>query len=166
MLRTAEDVRHHVLYKRDSEHLDPEIAERMLAALDAGAAPNYARLLHEATFIPPPPIVFHTGPPAGRDSILREGLRVSDPGQSEHWKVTAPDCIAIQAGQPAGIYVARDPDELGVWSHWPAWDVWAVVVRDLPWKHDELNPGCWVITAPVPPEQLTLYQHRGGKHGD
>jgi hypothetical protein len=162
MLETAADIRRHIEFKSGESMTFAGYAERIRAALDAGAEPDYPMLLRAAMFPEPPTVVFHTAAPAARDSILREGLRTSDPGQSEHWKVTAPDCIAIQARQPHGIYVAAEPDELGVWAHWPAWDVWRIELGALPWQHDELNPGCWVITAPVPPVQATLYQHRGG----
>ena len=44
-----DQIRHHIAYKRDGERTLPaEVAQRMLDALDAGAEPDYQKLLAEA----------------------------------------------------------------------------------------------------------------------
>lgn len=141
---TAEEVRRHIAYKRDGERtLAPEVAERMLAALDAGAATDYQALWRAAAWPTPPPIVYHTAPASARASIMAEGLRVGVPAEG-NWSR-----LACEVGQPAGVYVEAKPDRAGKWSHWPEHDVWAIDREGLAMEPDELNPGCWVILEPV-----------------
>ncbi|HEV7805489.1 MAG TPA: hypothetical protein VGO80_06710 [Solirubrobacteraceae bacterium] len=152
--------RQHAEHKVRSGQTKPPIAGRLLALLDREPGPivDYYALLLAATFPDPPPVVFHTAAPAGRESIREEGLRTSDPGQSEHWAVPIGRemCVIMQGWQPHGVYVGAQPDIRGVWSHWPTWDIWRIERRDLPWQHDELNPGCWVLTAHVPTSSIEL----------
>jgi hypothetical protein len=155
-LSTPEAIRRHITFKRASHELPDRVADRMLAALDAGADPNYPALLRAAMFPPPPAVVFHTAPPVKRQEILTDGLRVSQPGEGGSWAPNKPICRMLQAAQPPGVYVAADPDERGVWSHWPTWDIWAVSLGELPWRHDELNPGCWSITVDAPAAAVVL----------
>lgn len=140
------EVRHHIEYKTRVHELDPEVADRMLSALTHGASPDYAALLEQATFLPPPALCFHTAPVSARTSITRDGLL---PAAATNWGANA-------AGQPVGVYVAASPDTRGVWSHWDNWDVWAVDMSGLDWAHDRLNPGCWVLPG-VPAHQVTLH---------
>lgn len=151
-----EDVRRHIVYKRDGERaLRPEIAGHMLAALDAGAAPDYAALLRDASWPTPPVPVFHTAPRTARDMIAATGLRTSQPGSAESgdpW----PDPYGTYAAQPAGVYVGQGADLTGRWSRWAEWDVWEVDVTGLPWAPDELNVRCWVIPADIPADRVRL----------
>lgn len=165
-LDTVEDIRRHVMLKRDLWELRPEVAARMLAALDAGAPPDYQALLHAAMFPDPPAVVYHTAPASRRDQIAATGLRVSQPGQGGSWAPTKAVCVMLQAAQPPGVYVGAAPDLRGVWSHWPAWDVWAVRRGPLPWAHDKLNPGCWSLRADVSPDAIRLHARCGDGHAE
>jgi hypothetical protein len=160
-LTTAADIRRHVTLKRDLGELREGVAARMLAALDAGDAPDYQLLLRAAMFPDPPATVFHTAPASWRGEIATTGLRVSQPGQGGSWAPNKAICVMLQAAQPPGVYVCAAPDLRGVWSHWPAWDVWAVQRRSLPWAHDKLNPGCWSLRADVPPDAIRLHARCG-----
>jgi hypothetical protein len=145
--QTREDVTRHIEFKTMMRELDAAVAERMLAALAAGAEPDYAKLQHAATFIDPPRYCFHTADRAMRDAIATEGLR---PGNgTQNWGDKA-------AGQPTGVYVAPQPDTHGMWSHAPEFDVWQVDVEGLNFQHDRLNPGCFILPA-VPADRLSLY---------
>jgi hypothetical protein len=157
-LATAADIRRHVAIKLAMYELDGEVAARMLAALDAGARPDYPALLFAATWPDPPPVVYHTAPVTRRDVISGGGLAVCQPGQGGNWAPRpGTPCVALQAGQPPGVYVTRDPDERGIWAHWPRWDVWEVRRRALPWRPDRLNPGCWSLAAHVPAGHVALH---------
>jgi hypothetical protein len=144
------DVRQHILYKRDTERtLKPEIADHMLAALDAGATPDYQALFKEATWPPLPAVTYHTAPLLARDAILAEGLKQSLPLEG-NWG-------GIDEGQIRGVYLGSMPDEFGIWSHWQEWDIWEVDSTDLPSQPDLMNGKCWVVTADIPPDRLTLW---------
>lgn len=157
-LATDIDVRRHIEWKRDTRELRDEWAERMLAAIDAGAEPDYLALLRDAQWPEPPAVVFHTAPCFVRDDVRREGLRVSQPGTG-NW-IPRPGCIAIQADQPVGVYAAPEPDLRGVWAHWSEWDVWAIDLAGLPWEPDPINPGYYVVPQAVPAARLRL-AHEG-----
>lgn len=131
VLDDAAAVRRHIEHKSAMRELHPDVAARMLSALDEGAAPDYAALLEAATFLPPPTRVYHSTSVDKREQILSAGLR---PGTGENWGDKA-------VGQPEGVYVAPNPDERGIWSHWEEWDIWAIDMTDLSWTHDRLNPG-------------------------
>ena len=64
----AAEVRRHIAFKTANRELDSAVADRMLAALDAGAEPDYATLHQRALFPPPPSVCFHTAPVAARGS--------------------------------------------------------------------------------------------------
>jgi hypothetical protein len=158
-LATSPDIRRHVGLKRGAHEMRDEVADRLLSLLDdAGPAPDYAALLRAATFPDPPPIVWHTAPTFARQEIERSGLRTSAPGTSDHWQPRAgtPCANGFLDDQPRAVYVAATPDIHGLWSHWPAWDVWQVTLGNLPWTHDEVNPGCWAITKHVPASRVNL----------
>jgi hypothetical protein len=156
MLDTPEEVRRHIGFKLSSHELRAPVAEHMLAALDAGAAPDYQALLRAAMFPDPPTIIYHTAPVAQREAILIHGLKVSQPGAGGSWAPNKELCRMLQGAQPPGIYACAEPDAIGVWAHWAAWDVWEVRRGDITWAHDDLNPGCWSLRADVPPEALSL----------
>lgn len=162
-LDTPIDIRRHVQLKLGAHDMRPEVGARILSALETGAAPNYSALLRAATFPDPPPIVFHTAPCAAHADIRREGLKLGLPGQSEHWKPLAgtPCATGFLDDQPLGVYVGPEPDLAGLWSHWSTWDVWAITLGELPWCHDEINPGCWAITCAVPATDLHLLTTKG-----
>lgn len=152
-----DDVRRHVLFKRDGERsLAPEIADHMVAALDDGAEPDYQTLLLSARWPSPPPFAFHTAPRDARDSITAAGLRVTPPG-SDHTDSAWPDPFGVCASQMAGVYVAERPDVNGRWSRWARWDVWRVAVTGLPWAPDPLNPRCWVVTTDIAADRVRLH---------
>jgi len=154
----ADDLRRHISYKRDGERsLNPVVAAHMLAALDDGATPDY-QVLHQAACWPAPPaVVYHTAAVADREAILATGLHGSQPGSGDSpWA----DPDGVWASQPVGVYVAEGPDSVGRWSRWEAWDVWAVDVSDLTWAPDLMNPRCWLITADIAPQRLTLADTR------
>jgi len=156
MLDTAEEIRRHIGFKLGSHELRRDVAEHMLSALDDGAAPDYQALLRAAMFPDPPDVLYHTAPTSQRETILAQGLRVSQPGEGGSWAPSKEICKMLQSSQPPGIYVTAEPDAIGVWAHWSAWDVWEVRREEIPWAHDELNPGCWSLRADVPPEALQL----------
>lgn len=156
-LATAVEIRRHVELKRSAHELRDEVADRLLVILDdAGSEPDYASLLWQATFPDPPTIVWHTAPSSARCLIERDGLQPSSPGTSSHWRPTVgtPCANGFLDDQPRAVYVGANPDWIGLWSHWSSWDIWEVALGDLPWRHDEINPGCWAITARIPPQQL------------
>ena len=156
------DLRRHILYKRDGERaLRPSIADHMLAALDAGAAPDYQVLLRAAQWPDPPDVTFHTAPPQVRADIAAHGLRACQPGDP---RTVAPwaDHDGIRASQPAGVYLGEDPDTAGRWARQATWDVWAVRSAGFPWQPDTLNVRCWVVTVDIPAENLILH----GTYGD
>jgi hypothetical protein len=155
VMMTAEEVRHHIEYKRGNRELKPEIAERMLAALDAGADPDYMTLWTAASFQDPPPVVYHTAPATLRAEITAHGLQARQPGRGGNW--AREPYAGIEKTQPPGVYVAAGPDTRGLWAHWQDWDVWEIRRSDLPWCHDTMNPGCWSLAADVPPGQLRLH---------
>ena len=145
---TPEETRRHIEHKARLGELKPEVAQRMLAALDADESADYQVLLEQATFLPPPPFCYHTAPATARGDIASVGLRVGD---GRNW------VDGQMAGQPPGVYVGPEPDLRGIWSHRDAeWDVWRVDMAGLPWVHDRLNPGCWAITMHVPPDMIAL----------
>ena len=156
LLDTADEIRRHVGVKLAAYEIRPEVAERMLAALDSGADPDYAALFHAATHPEPPARVYHTAPRSARESILRRGLEASQPGRGGSWAPYREVCVRLQAAQPPGVYVAAQPDRRGVWAHWPEWDVWEVDLAGLLWAHDALNPGCWSVPASIPPDCIRL----------
>lgn len=127
----------------------------MLAALDAGADPDYQALLTAAQWPDPPARVFHTAPRTARERIAAGGLLVSQPGAPGTDPM--PDPYGVYASQRPGVYVGEHPDTAGMWSRWATWDVWAVDVTGLPWVPDPMNPRCWVLTADVPADRLTLH---------
>lgn len=149
----------HLRRKLDNGEIRVEVGERMLA--EFRAAPHNPPLSYDeawwrATHPRPPRIVFHTAPCDRRASIARDGLRVSQPGQGGSWTTNKAICDVLQASQPSGVYVAREPDRRGMWAHWPTWDVWSVDRGELPWAHDPLNPECWLLTVDVPAASLML----------
>src|SRR4051794_15348453 len=123
-LQSAADVRRHIQFKASSFELKADVAERMLAALDVGAEPDYGRLLRAAMFPDPPAVVYHTAPRTARESIRAQGLRASQPGDGGSWAPSKAICEMLQASQPPGVYVGAEPDVRGAWAHWAAWDVW------------------------------------------
>lgn len=150
-----DDVRRHVLFKRDMERsLRPELADHMLAALDAGAAPDFHALLVADQWPDLPARVFHTAPRTARESIISGGLRVCQPGSPGTDPM--PDPYGVYAGQTPGVYVGEAPDTDGMWSRWAEWDVWEVDPAGLPWAPDPMNPRCWVLLADVPVDRVTL----------
>jgi hypothetical protein len=151
MEQTAEDVRRHVLFKRDVERtLGADQAARMLHALECGEPADYQHLLRRAR--PDlPAVAYHCAPASARATIEREGLRATVPDESGRWP------HGCAAGQPAGVYVDAQPDVRGVWAHDQAWDCWAVSTAYLEWDHDELNPGSWRLLGDVLPERLQLH---------
>jgi hypothetical protein len=163
-LATAADIRRHVGVKLAGYELRPEVAARMLAALDAGAPPDWPALEYAATWPPPPPVVYHTAPATARAAIGRRGLAPCQPGQGGNWAPRPGTlCVALQAGQPPGVYVCPEPDTRGVWAHWPAWDVWAVARGGLPWRPDRLNLGCWSLAVAVPPALVRWHGTYGAR---
>lgn len=142
-------IRAHIAHKVAMRELDPDVAGRMIGHLDAGDPPDYAALLTKATFLPLPALVHHTAPASARDSIARDGLRAAAPVDGPRWG-------SLATGQPRGVYVAEHPDERGVWADEETWDVWAVDTTGLPWTHDRLNPGCWILTCDVPATAVVL----------
>lgn len=146
-------VRAHVEYKTSVRELREPVAARMLAALDAGAAPDYAALFEAATFLPLPSRCFHTAPASARSSIERDGLRPAAPGDGENWGSKA-------VGQTNGIYVGAGPDDRGVWAHDDEWDVWEIdttAMAEALWDHDRFNPGSWVLLSAVPAAMVRLH---------
>lgn len=163
-LATTGAIRRHVALKRSAHELRDEVADRLLTLLgDAGPNPDYASLLRRATFPDPPPIVWHTAPVSARHSIECDGLHPSSPGTSAHWQPRAgtPCANGFLNDQPTAVYVSAAPDLHGLWSHWASWDVWEVTLGDLPWRHDEVNPGCWAITESVPAHRVNLLYRKG-----
>lgn len=166
-LATADEIRRHVALKRGAYEMRDEVAERLLTLLGtAGHEPDYASLLRGATFPDPPPIVWHTASTTARRSIKRNGLHPSSPGTSPHWQPRAgtPCANGFLDDQPTAVYASAAPDLYGVWSHWPRWDVWEITLGDLPWCHDEINPGCWAITEPVPADQVNLLYRKASPY--
>lgn len=120
----------------------------MLDALNTGAEPDY-RALYLAALDQWPAVVYHTAPVDRRAQIELDGLLALMPGgPNSNW----PDDI----GQPAGVYVAAEPDLVGKWAHAPTIDIWAVATPGLAHVIDHMNPGCWCITSNVPSDRLTL----------
>lgn len=149
------DLRRHIRYKVSVRELQADVGDRMLAALDEGATPDYAALLEAARFLPPPQTCYHTAPITAREAIRAAGLR---PGAGENWNGNAD-------GQPLGVYIGAQPDLRGLWAHTDAWDIWAIDMSELregdgpdSWGHDRLNPGCWLIRGQVPPSRLMLWR--------
>jgi hypothetical protein len=165
-LATAADIRRHIGFKLGAHELPEPVAQRMLAALDAGAGADYAALLHAATFTEPPAVVYHTAPVARRAIIRTGGLAVCQPGQGGSWAPNKEICVMLQASQPPGVYLTREPDRRGIFAHWPAWDVWEVRRLGLPWRHDCLNPGCWSLKEDVPACQVRVYGTYGQGRAD
>lgn len=153
----ADDALAHLRRKLDAGEISVSVGERMLAEF-RGAPHNpplsYDEAWWRAMHPQPPEVAHHTAPPAARESIRAEGLRASQPGEGGSWAPNKEICRMLQASQPPGVYVCREPDWRGAWAHWPVWDVWAVRLGDLPWEHDQLNPECWRICAPVPAENI------------
>jgi hypothetical protein len=151
-----DQIRHHIAYKRDGERTLPaEVAQRMLDALDAGAEPDYQKLLAAARWTEPGPQVFHTAPASERAVIGSGGLEARDPNENPRWGDGA-------RGQAVGVYVAAEPDERGIWAETLDWDVWALdtsALADLglDLERDPINPGCWFIASDVPAEAIALH---------
>lgn len=160
MLTGADDVRRHIHFKRLSRELADDVADRMVAALDAGAHPDYAALLEAATFLDPPAVVFHTAPVHLRETLVQVGLVPQRARDSPHWR---PEQVV---GQPDATFVGAEPDLTGRWAHWSRWDIWQVHLEGLRWEHDRLNPGCWAVLQPVCPQRLTLLGTYGGARCD
>ena len=156
MLITEEDVRRHIHFKLEARDLREDVGGRMLGALDDGAEPDYQVLLRRATFLDPPPILYHTAPVFKRGEILRDGLTVSQPGEGGPWAPQKALCLILQRAQPPGVYVGPSPDVVGIWAHWATWDVWEVTLGTMVWRHDELNPGCWSLVNDVAVDALRL----------
>jgi hypothetical protein len=154
-IASEEEVRRHIGFKLQSRELKAEVGQRMLALLDEGSAPDYQELLRAAMFCDPPALVYHTAPSDRRNSILKDGLMVRQPGHAGNWKAASTSMIV--STQPAGVYVAASPDERGIWSHWQSWDVWEIKLEGLTWSHDELNPGCWCLLDGAPASALRLH---------
>jgi hypothetical protein len=155
----GDDALAHLRRKLDAGEIALPFAERMLAALRA--APHnppmsYDEARWHAAHPPLPTVVYHTAPRSARESIQREGLRVSQPGEGGSWAPNKAICRMLQSEQPPGVYVCREPDYLGVWAHWPRWDVWQISVVGLSYEHDALNPECWRLTTAVASERLLL----------
>lgn len=152
-LSTAGDIRRHVELKLALGELREPVVQRLLEALDRGDDPVYTALLEAATFPPPPPVVYHTASTGIREQVLRAGLEARQPGPAGNW----PQAIHwLEEKQPPGVYVAAEPDRIGVFAHWESWDVWEVRLGDLPWQHDRVNPGCWSLDKNVPAGQVRL----------
>lgn len=156
-LSNATAIRRHVRHKLGAGELPADVANRMLASVDAGAL-DYPAILQEARWPTPPPLVFHTAPPSAHESILERGLRPCQPGTGGNWSPRGEWCELIQGGQPVGVYVGIEPDWRGMWSHWQEWDIWVVERADLPYVIDPINPGCYVLTAEVPSSHLTFLE--------
>ena len=147
---TVDSVTAHIRYKMLARELKDEIGNRMLDLLAAGAAPDYMALWTAVVLIDPPALVYHTAPRTARDSIMKDGLRSALPSSGTRG--------VGAVGQPRGVYVGGTPDVQGIWSTESAWDVWEVRSADLPWAHDRLNTGCWMITSDVPVTALCLME--------
>ena len=144
-MNRREDIEHHIRYKMQVGELPAKVGLKMLDELQRYPVPGttYASLYEEVMFPDPPRIVYHTAPTSARAQILERGLVLGD--GSTNWG---------DVGQPMGIYVGPEPDEIGKWAFaFDPWDIWEVVVG-VPWQHDRMNPGCWVLTQPVPPTSL------------
>lgn len=146
---TADELRRHVELKRDMRELAPDLAAEMLRQLDAGAEPDYNGLWRAACWPTPGPVLFHTANAAEHDSIRRHGLLPSEPHRANYPR--------LGFHQPRGVYVSLEPDDRGRWSLWADWNVWAVTWTGLPIEPDEMNRGCYVITAVVTPDRLQLW---------
>jgi len=153
-MQTREEVEQHIRYKHVTEcTLSEPIARHMLDALEAGAEPDYQVLLKAAKWPGLPNPAYHTTSRALRSTIFLNGLRMWMP-QNGNWSR-----LICEADQPTGVYVAPDPDEHGVWSHWgDDFDVWVIDTTDLPHTPDLLNPGSYCITTDVPETRLTLWE--------
>lgn len=150
----ADEVRAHIIYKRDvdSPRLWEEWADRMLAALDAGAEPDYQALLKAAKWPGLPNPGFHTTQRSLRSTVFLNGLRQWMP-QEGNW-----GHLICEVDQPTGVYIGSEPDRFGIWSHWTEFDIWQVDTTDLPHQPDLLNPGCYVLLGDVPETRLTLWE--------
>lgn len=149
---TAEGLIAHIEYKARAYELPRETADAMLAALAAGAEPDYQALYREVTQRPLPSKAYHTAPTEFRYLIGNLGLRRARP-EDGYWNINA-------AGQPEGVYVAAEPDIRGRWAATDEWDIWEVHTEGLTWAHDLLNPGCWAILENIRPARLVL-KHEG-----
>lgn len=154
MLLTEDDVRRHILYKREVHELDEEIADLMLAGLDADPGADYAALHRAAVFREPPPVVYHLAPVSRRDVIAAEGLKACQPGQGGAWAPYKEICKMLRASQAPGVYVSRHPDTRGLHAHWRSWDIWEVRRLAIPWRHDLISIGCWSLDEDVPADQV------------
>jgi hypothetical protein len=162
-LATEEDKRRHIGLKLACNEMRPEVAARMLAALDAGSLLSYAALLHDATFIDPPRVLYHTAPPFRTGIIAAGGLKMCQPGQGGAWAPYRELCKMLRASQPPGVYVAAEPDVRGIYAHWQTWDVWQVTRGNWPWEHDHVSLGCWSLSVDVPACSVRLYGTYGGR---
>lgn len=149
-MNTESEVRRHIEYKVGAHELARDVADRMLAILDIDTTLDYSRLWERAMFVPLPEVVYHTAPTGARDSILRTGLQPMDPAAGKYAK--------LDMGQPTGVYVSAEPDTRGVWCiDGDEWDVWEIRTEGLAWAHDQMNPGSWAFTEPVPLEAMRLH---------
>ena len=155
-----EQVRDHIAYKRSVGELDTVIADRMIAALDAGADTDYAALHRAALHGPLPAAVYHTSHRGLRASIARDGLIPGRPVEGR-WGVDA-------AGQPAGVYVGDHLDWRGVWADEDEWDVWEIQTAGLTFLPDPLNRDCWYSPDLIPAAAVTFlgeYRHEARHAG-
>ena len=148
------NVRRHIQFKLAAGELAEPVGQRMLAALDTGAAADYAALYRAAVFRDPPAVVYHVAPVAARARIQETGLEARQPGHGGNWEDV---CLDLEVTQPPGVYVTGEPDTRGVFAHWAAWDIWEITRGEIPWRHDNINPGCWSLDENVPPGRIRLH---------
>lgn len=154
--QTAHDVVRHIHFKRDSERtLDADVAQRMLAALDQGAEPDYRALYLKALW-PDPYVGYHTASIGARDSIRSLGLLAGRPhlGNWEAYDVEF---------QPRGVYLGPLPDYGGRYAHWPSWDIWSVDLTGLDLEWDTVNHGARYTTESIHPDRLRLMPSTKGE---
>lgn len=140
---------HHIGYKVQTRELKPEVAEKMLRAVEAGEEPDYRKLYLAAVRVAPGKVAYHSAPSLLRAQIVAEGLRAALPSDS-HWNINA-------AGQPKAVYLAPEPDEIGKWATTKQWDVWEVETNGLTWQHDQMNEGCWAVLGDIPADKIHLF---------
>lgn len=139
----------HIQHKVNLGELKPEIAEKMVYALQHGAEPNYRSLLIDALRSPLAPVAYHTAPSELRALIQAQGLRMALPADG-HWNINA-------GGQPRAVYLAPEPDVFGKFALTQEWDIWEVTTDRLRWSYDQINWGCWAVTQDISPDRLRLH---------
>lgn len=156
-----DDLRRHIEIKVATRSITPQLGAEMQRLADDGYSLDYEVLKRRALYgAEAPRVAYHTAPATAREAIRREGLLARRPAQ-HNWAEALEEEYVMVCDQPAGVYITRTPDRRGVWSHWPAWDVWAFATEGLTVVHDVLNPGCWMVTEDVHPGRLRLVASKG-----